>query len=218
MDRAWKSTECPSAVYGKQCLISEEGEPLPKESSELNLFYHRDARYARQRLTPLQSALVQQFPNDGYLLDSCLARKVRYRDESELGTTRWCDYEFSIRLAMAAKSFAYVDEFTSCYRKSIEAISHHGRPTYMYPLINSLELPSECEWARSTALARLAPIVTANHAASGNWKAALTVYAARHYGWQTRLSPRGVFHLARIAVAATGGSTRNGRTTVRGAL
>jgi glycosyltransferase involved in cell wall biosynthesis len=201
LDSAWRKAGSPQAVFGKQYIISESGERLLRESEMLNDTYYRGKDATRLQLRPLESALVQQFPNNGYLIHTELARRVRYKDEKELGTTRWCDFEFSLRFAEVSSQFVFIDEFTACYRLSPDAVSKRGRPTYMYPLISSMELPSECEWAREVALRRLAPIVTANYSANGKALQALQVYFSRYYGWRLRMTSRGIYHLVRIAMA-----------------
>lgn len=188
-----------SAAFGKQILIDDAGTRQPRPSTSLNESYFRSARYAGSVLTPLESALVQQFPNNGYLVRSELARRTRYRDERELGTTRWCDFEFSLRLARNARRYEFVDAFTAAYRLSADSVSRRGHPTYMYPLIRSLPLPASCEWARAQALRRLAPVVVSNHAHKGEVKEALRIFFSSHYPRRRRFSRHGLYQLGLIA-------------------
>jgi len=72
------------AAFGKQQLITHEGALLPEESEALNKDYYRTSEFAGSRLSALESALVQQFPNDGYLVRTAAAQRTLYRTDGKV--------------------------------------------------------------------------------------------------------------------------------------
>ncbi len=195
--RCWEARPDLGVAYGKQYLMTNEGEVLPA-ADELNAQFLRTARQESKVLSALEAALVQQFPNDGYMIKSEVARRVRYRDQNEVGTTRWCDYDFGIHLAQAGTSFFYLDKYTAKYRLTKEAISKSGNPTYMFAVIEQIRVKSSESWAKNRALQRLAPIVAPNYALNGQRTKALRVYFSKYYGVKRKFTKGGIFCLLLI--------------------
>jgi glycosyltransferase involved in cell wall biosynthesis len=189
-----------TATFGKQQIISESGEVLPDDSDGLNQAYYRTSEWAGLQKSSLASALLQQFPNDGYMILASAAKSVRYRDEAEVGTNRWCDFDFGIRLALKYNNFYFLNKYIAKYRLTSHSVSKSGKPVYMYPLIKSLDIPPSDNWAKDIALARLAPIVLHNYAALGNKSEAWGVYLSPHYSLSRKFSLPGLYHLALISL------------------
>lgn len=105
-------------VFGKQLIISDGGEEQPGNSEGLNTSYRRNATYAGLQADAIVSGLWQQFPNDGYMVKTSVARKVlhepRYRAASEV--------DFGIRMGEQG-AFYFVDEYTAKYRLSAQSLS-----------------------------------------------------------------------------------------------
>jgi Predicted glycosyltransferases len=198
LDACWQVDTGITAAFGKQYLIREDGTVLSAESEHLNISYYRTPDYEGTSLSSIEAALVQQFPNDGYLLLTEAAQRVLYRSESEFGTNRWCDFDFGIRLAQQYEKFYFLNKYTAKYRLTSESVSKHGYPTYMYPLIEELEVSPDTIWAKDVALKRLAPIVIYNYARLGAWKTALRIFCSRYYPLRKRASPSGMKRLASI--------------------
>lgn len=190
----WSNDPTLTASFGKQQLIAVDGTLLP-DAEAFNARHYRMKENEGLRLSSLESALVQQFPNNGYLLLTDAARETGYRDEKALGTTRWSDYEFALRLAQNFSGFYYLDKYVAQYRLSEEAVSKQGFPTYMFPLIEKLDVPEASQWAQHKALERLAPVVIANYAAKGERREARRLYFSRYYPLRSRLSAAGLYRL-----------------------
>ncbi|HXV25108.1 MAG TPA: glycosyltransferase family 2 protein [Alphaproteobacteria bacterium] len=115
------------AAYGKQWLMSFDGAVLEQESESLNRFYFRDPGHAGTRLSALEAALVQQFPNDGYMVRSSAARALRYPEEGETDRVSWCDFAFGLRLAQHGP-FHFLNAFTASTGSPQARSAHKAAP------------------------------------------------------------------------------------------
>jgi glycosyltransferase involved in cell wall biosynthesis len=194
----WDVDRGITAAFGKHRLISESTELL--EDEKLNKRCYRTSEFVGTRLRPVESALVGQFPNDGYMVLATTAREVGYRGKEGDRINRWCDFDFGIRLACATDRFYYLDRYTAVNRMTKESVSRTALPKDICDnttrLIKSLNLPSDVEWARSKALERLVPILLGTYAAESDRRAIMELYTSACSSWRYRISLRGIYHLA----------------------
>lgn len=187
------------AVFGKQQMITNEGALLVEETEALNEYYYRTSEYAGSRLSALESALVQQFPNDGYLVRTAAAQRTLYRTDGKVG--EFGDFDFGIRLALLGGSFFFVDVCTAQYRKTATAVSSVLRPGDTFEVIENITVPKEAEWAKQVALGRLAPISIVAYSKAGEKGKAFKIFSS-HYPLRRKLSFHGMFMLTRILISA----------------
>jgi len=111
--------EHPTVVgsFGRQLFISDEGEELHGESEAVNPGYYRDAAHAGLQADAILSGIWQQFPNDGYMVKTAIAREVPHRPECHAAA----DFDFGIRLGERGM-FYFVDEYTTKYRNSDDSV------------------------------------------------------------------------------------------------
>jgi glycosyltransferase involved in cell wall biosynthesis len=109
-----------AAAFGKQQVTSAEGEVKWETTEGVNESYYRTSEYEGRQSSSLRSAIVQQFPNNGYMVRAELAKEVGY-DRAEAGDA--CDFAFGVELAQVTEGdFYYTDTFTTQYRHSEESI------------------------------------------------------------------------------------------------
>jgi glycosyltransferase involved in cell wall biosynthesis len=110
--------------YGKQKIIEHDGTYNHASTLSLNHEFYRESQYAGVQDDFLISALIQQFPNDGFLVRSSLAKSVGYLEpQTIMGDA--CDYAFAILCASKVpqgKSY-FIDEYTALYRLSNQSIA-----------------------------------------------------------------------------------------------
>ena len=109
--------------YGKQKMIDHDGLYNHVSTLALNRDFYRESRYAGIQDDFLTSALIQQFPNNGFLIRSSLAKSVGYLEPERLMGDA-CDYAFAILCARQeplGKAY-FVDEYTGFYRLSNQSI------------------------------------------------------------------------------------------------
>jgi glycosyltransferase involved in cell wall biosynthesis len=193
LDRAWRAEPGVTAVYGKQELIAENGVVLPSRTEHLNRTYYRAGREMAGPVSPIEAALLGQFPNNGYLVLSEAARQVGYRSWEAVGDG--CDYDFGIRLGTWGGRFVFVDAFTSQVRMTDRSITSGGRFGAMYRVVRAMDLPASAEYARTIALRRLAPFAVRDGALDGRRREALGIYLSPHYPAANRVKPQGIYHL-----------------------
>ncbi len=109
--------EAVVASFGKQIVVTNEGKELLEDSDDLNEQYCRTVGRAGLQPEALVSAILQQFPNDGYMVRTSVARAVLQR--ARYGTA--CDFDFGIRCAEAG-AFYFINQFTAKYRLSVESV------------------------------------------------------------------------------------------------
>jgi len=104
-------------AFGKQMIIADGGEEQPVNSERLNVGYSRDAAHAGLQPDAILSGLQQQFPNDGYMVKTSVAREVRHKTEYGAAS----EVDFGIRMGEQGK-FYFVDEYTAKYRLTAQSI------------------------------------------------------------------------------------------------
>ncbi|GAB4161541.1 MAG: hypothetical protein Fur0046_40250 [Cyanobacteria bacterium J069] len=179
-----------AAAFGKQYLMNQQGVVDEAASAALNVAYWRVAARAGRQAQPLESALVAQFPNDGFMVRTAIARQVRYRDTAVVGDA--CDLDFGLRLAAVSEAFYFLDEYTASYRSTEVSITVAHNYTHLtFDLLRSVELPAELEPVRLIQLQKYATPAVNCWLARGDWAASSRVYWSAGYGWRNRLSLKG---------------------------
>jgi len=183
----WEKHPSARCVYGNQYLISQAGLVLPQKSEELNVFYSRSKQFEGPQTSCLESGLRQQVPNNGYLVETALARQVRYRTEAEVGHS--VDTDFGIRLGAAVESgaFVYVNEYVSKNRENETSIMrlksiNHGQHLF-YREVEKFPVSSPGEVAaKQELLDRIGAIASLDAAMAKDRKMAFHILFSRHYG------------------------------------
>jgi len=194
----WQQDPDISAAFGKQILVAEDGSEMSGGTAVLNLDYYRTSEFVGGKLSPLESALVQQFPNDCALLNSELAKRTPLRELALVGDS--CDFDFGVRFAAIARRFWFADVNTAKYRLTEGSISKNFRPAKMFKIIEELELKPDHEWARQLALGRQAPLAISEALKNGDRAEAWRIYCLPCYA-KRRMSLSGLKKLALITMA-----------------
>ncbi|MFQ3615357.1 MAG: glycosyltransferase [Cyanobacteriota bacterium] len=180
-----------SAAFGKQYWMDHHGRIDPAASLILNAKYRRIAAQAGRQSCPMESALVAQFPNDGFMVKTAIARQVGYRDRAEVGSA--CDLDFGLRLAAVSEAFYFLDEYTASYRATDDSITSTQNYTHLtFELLRRVKLPIELEPARLVQLQKYATPAVNSWLSAGDRLSALQVYCSAGYGWRNRLSLKGL--------------------------
>ncbi len=159
LKHGWTAEPDTMVVYGKHFVADPAGVILDGQTEMFNVKYRRTPERVGRQRSNLEAALSQQFPHNGYLIDTKLARSVRYRSEDVIGQA--VDVDFAIRLAQLApaRAITYIDTFTSVYRLTPNSIMqtrdrNHGQHL-LFAFIEQLNVPPDCEPVRKAALRRL---------------------------------------------------------------
>ena len=194
----WESVPDLDGVFGKQYLVENDGTPLSQQKSDqLNADYYRVAANAGLQSMPIATGILRMFPNDGYMVDSILAREIGYRSRQEVGDA--CDTDFGIRFCAAARKIWFVDEFTSKYRITAVSVGNSALLTHStYQMLLDLKVPREAESTLVTARRTAAPGALSAFARLGYTGKALQIFLSHDYPLKKMLSARGVYHLLLI--------------------
>lgn len=124
LSKCFKRNPTITAAFGKQYIISSKGEIDFTSSEGLNKSYFRISENEGTKILPFNSGLLQQFPNDCYMVDALAAKNIRYRNKKEVGNA--CDFDFGFRLGKASEKFYFINRYTAKYRLSESSIGRGG--------------------------------------------------------------------------------------------
>ncbi|PZR39303.1 glycosyltransferase family 2 protein [Paraburkholderia fungorum] len=173
-------------------------------SMRLNIAFHRTRDAEGLQPLPGRTGLIQMFPNNGWMANADLVKRIGYTDQ--YGTC--CDFVFGTELCLAAREVFYLHEYVSVYRKTATSISHSTRgttnsaPVSAYAFVKTLRLPPQLEPSRKLALRRLAPIVVSVHAKNQQVAPGLKILFTHLFAYNYGLSMRFCYHLLMLLRAA----------------
>ncbi|WP_322095275.1 glycosyltransferase family 2 protein [Paraburkholderia bannensis] len=191
-------------AFGNQYETDADGRIDYASSRRMNHAYHRTPQAAGVQPLAGRTGIVQMFPNNGWLADAALVKRIGYGDGDNEQFAVCCDFVFGVRLCLAARSVCFVDEYVSCYRKTEYSVSAATRQTpsasslAAWHFLEALALPPELEPARRLALRRLAPIVVSLLARNRQARAGLNLALTHLYAYRFGLSMRLYYHLLMI--------------------
>jgi glycosyltransferase involved in cell wall biosynthesis len=188
------------ASYGLQMKVANSGDEL--ESDRINRAFARVPQEAGLKTNSLRSAVLQQFPTNGFMIRASVAKAVLY-DPNYGGA---CDAEFGVRCASHGP-FYFVPVWTSKYRLSTHSVSRgRGRKTddAGYHLVRlCLELlDKSAPWVRDLELhlRELVPVGLVQAAALGHTRTAVSWLLGPYHRRQL-LTFRGAARAFRVALA-----------------
>lgn len=200
--RCWDLHPNLAAAFGKQYLIDMAGNTLVEASEQLNKKFYRTAEYGGYQTSSLWSALISQFPNDGYMIRTKVAKQVGYRNhfQDEMRVGNACDFYFGLQLAAQYQHLFFLNEYTAKYRLTDVSVGQGRNCQHLaYNIIRSLELPEALEPVRRTVLHQYASPAVQRWIQLDEKQAALEIFWSDSYSWLDRLSPKGLLQLLLIA-------------------
>ncbi|GGE01059.1 hypothetical protein GCM10011390_19860 [Aureimonas endophytica] len=177
----------PSArcVYGLQYVIAPGGTVLLERSAAWNARDRRVPDHAGPQPSPLRAALWQHVPNDGYLIDSRLAREIGYKHEREVGHAVDADFIIEAAKGLAPGDFVFVDAFICKYRLTPGSIARsptiNRRQDMFFMSLSRDETLRREDEARNGLLRRIATGAALDAAMAGRRRDALRILFSRHY-------------------------------------
>jgi glycosyltransferase involved in cell wall biosynthesis len=191
-----------TGAFGKQIIISSDGQEIPQRSEALNRTYRRTSELAGLQPRSWEVGLSQQFPNCGWMLLGSVARATPWKPASEVGNGG--EFDFGVRLGLTGGKFYFVDKYTCKYRLnsqgSMSSSLKDDAALQAYKLTESLPLPPEAEPCRRNALRRSAPVAMGQALNLGDKRTAWRIYSSPNHPWRLRLQPGGVKRLIRLAI------------------
>ncbi|WP_144112353.1 glycosyltransferase family 2 protein [Paraburkholderia sp. BCC1886] len=200
----WRIHRNLDAAFGDQYEADHDGAIDFAASEQLNRAFHRTRAAEGLQRPPGRAGLTQMFPNNGWMANAELVKRIGYRDEYGM----CCDFVFGVQLCLAAREVAYLHDYVSVYRKTATSISHRTRGTNAaatlgaYAFVEALSLPATLEAARRRSLRRLAPIVVSMHARQRDARVGLQVALTHLFAYRYGMSVRLYYHLLLLARAA----------------
>ena len=192
------------AAFGDQYEADHSGAIDFAASVQLNAAFRRIREAEGLQPLPGRTGLIQMFPNNGWMADAQLVKRIGYNEQYGM----CCDFVFGAELCLAAREVFYLHDYVSVYRKTASSISHSTRGTTVaatvsaYAFVKALQLPPRLEPSRKLALRRLAPIVVSIHARNRQARVGLKVALAHLFAYNYGLNMRLYYHLLMLSRAA----------------
>lgn len=199
----WQQHPQLDVAFADQYEVDAQGHVDEAKSDTLNADFHRTAQTQGLQKQPGRTGLVQMFPNNGWMANADLVKRISYRDDVGM----CCDYVFGSELCLAASQVYYLHRYVSYYRKTEVSISHSTRGSTVaatltaFEFVTALRLDASLEPARRLALRRLAPIVVSLYAKNDAPLAALRVALEHPYAYAYGFDARFYYHLSLIVRA-----------------
>ncbi len=202
----WKAHPQLAVSFGNQQIIQADGTLDAPASDRLNSEFAR-AGSGGLLESSLRAALLQQMPNDGYMVRTDIARTIGYRTAAEIGAH--CDLDFTLRLGAAVgdRRMFLVDRHVSQYRLTPGSISrspanhretHPKAAVALFATLESLTVPVALRREKRLLLGRFIESIVKGFAIMGKRANALRLFSSVEYGWRRRLSLRGLYHVLLI--------------------
>ncbi len=188
-------------TFGKQEILAD-GTPDAAATKRLNADFFRTGVCGLLD-NSLRAALLQQMPNDGYMIRADLARDVGYRSEAEVGVL--CDLDFTLRLGalLGGRRMFLLERHVSQYRLTSGSISNAPAnrravnplsAKALFSTLESLPIPAALQREKRMLLDRFIESMVKGFAISGERRTAIRLFLSSTYGWRRRLSPKGFYH------------------------
>ncbi len=124
MVEVFKKDALIKIVFGKQYLMSDSGTIDYENSPQLNEYYYRTEKYEGSKLPSVEAGIIQQFPNDGFMMNSELAKSIPWRKTSVIGDLgNGTEMDWSIRIGLAEPKMYFVNKYVALYRLSEVSMS-----------------------------------------------------------------------------------------------
>ena len=148
-------------AFGKQTIVSNEGRVDMQASQDLNTAYRRTQLQAGLQASIFESAVIQQVPNNGFVVKAEMAKTVGYKNAYRLFGDA-CDAGFAILLAEKYPEMKayFIDEYLAAYRLSTQSVAR-SKPDnnaatnyfgYIYEYATKVQPSKEVEcWLRQNS-------------------------------------------------------------------
>ncbi|TYQ31078.1 glycosyltransferase family 2 protein [Pseudanabaena sp. UWO310] len=187
------------AAYGKQYIMSEEGEIDLEQSHNLNQMFFRTSDRAGLQKSSVEAAILHQFPNDCFMILASAAKDIKWRSYEEVGNGG--EFDFSLQLGLKYKNFFFLDTYTAKYRLSRAAMSksdNDDAAAQSFNIVLNTDVPEELAWAKEFELKRAAPIAILQSINLGKKKQAFDIYFSKYHPLSKRLSLGGMRRLLKL--------------------
>ncbi|QES87994.1 glycosyltransferase family 2 protein [Rhizosphaericola mali] len=170
----------PCVSFGKQFIMEENGSKDMEHTEYYNNLYGRTLEKLQHPFSSVESALFQQFPNNGYLMDNIFFKTEPYiypENEKKIGGA--VDFDFGVRLAQMEYKFIFVNKYISDYRLTAVSLLRNGNDgsNYAYSVVKKIPKSKELnENTRSVCLDRFVRQAIVRAVRDGNSKEAISLF------------------------------------------
>lgn len=188
--------EHPLAIgaFGVQEVIDSKGALLPAETEQFNKTYLRTEEYLDRIHGVWFSVLSLQFPSNGFLLRSELAKRAATALPANPGSA--VDVAFALRLAESSRdaSLFLTSGVTHRYRLTPGAETERLDHLPIYAFLREIDVPSAYRDLQRQRLAIFLVAAVNERLSRGDVETARELILSDDYPAKRRLRPMGIFH------------------------
>jgi glycosyltransferase involved in cell wall biosynthesis len=188
LSACWDRYPDLTAAYGKQYVILEDGTICSRKSDELNRTFFRTLEYEGLQEFSWFPGLVQQFPNDCFMVTTHAAQTTLWRSPKNVGNGG--EFDFGLRLCLRYRRFYFLNQYTAKYRLTTvsNSNSRNDEVLWAYRILKRTNVPAEAEIVRRKKLEILAPQAIIEASYLGHRSEALEIYWGDFYPWRLRIT------------------------------
>ncbi|RKP58646.1 glycosyltransferase [Pararobbsia silviterrae] len=196
----WQRHPDLEIAFGDQYVIDIHGAVDLEQSRAGNIAFYRTKAAEGLQKAPGRTGLVSMFPNNGWLANADLVKRVNYKAQFGSG----CDFAFGVEVCLAASKIYYLKRYVSSYRVTPGAISQttgasmNSAAVEAYRIVHGLRLARELEPARRVAYKRMVPIVVSTLSRHDEPVKSLKLALMHLHAYNYGLSPRFYYHMLLI--------------------
>lgn len=172
-------------AFGKSYLMSEDGTIDYRKSGPVNSYFFKDKKYEGSKLSSTEAGIIQQFPNNGYMINTKLAKSIPWRTKTtyaKLGTG--CEYDFGLRLGLTNNKMYFINEYLVKYR--INSVSNSTSPTNddaykSYLILKNTKIHPKFEKIKGIALKRKAAYGIVQALNLGQYHDAVNMFFSKYH-------------------------------------
>ena len=205
----WHEHPTLTAAYGKQYVMSHDGAIDLKGSIGLNSAYCRTPGRSGLQRNDWEVGLLQQFPNDGFMILTSVAQSTRWRPERDVGAGG--EFDFGLRLGFTCQDFFFLDRYTMKYRVtktvSLSNVISSDTALRSYLILEGFDISflgksiRTGEAIRRKRMAEMAPVAMMQSIRLGQRQQAWRIYCSSNHGWRRRVSLGGIRRLFQLLLS-----------------
>ncbi|WP_405410821.1 glycosyltransferase family 2 protein [Maribacter sp. Asnod1-A12] len=170
-------------AFGKSYVMSENGVIDYKDSEISSNYYYKNKKYNGSVLSPIEAGIIQQFPNNGYIIDAELARNIPWRTKTSYAKLgNGCEYDFGLRIGLTGAKMYFIDKYLVKYRDTEISFSSNSDSAYKsYVVLKNTKTAPKYNRIKNIALTRKVSLGLVQALKVGQFKDAIAMFFSKNH-------------------------------------
>ena len=170
-------------AFGKSYVMSEDGIINYKDSEKSSNYYFKNKKYEGSVLSSVEAGIIQQFPNNGYIIDAELAKSTPWRTKATYGKLgNGCEYDFGLRIGLTGAKMFLIDKYLVKYRDTELSFSSNSDSAYKsYIILKNTKIAPKYNQIKNIALTRKVSLGLVQAIKFGEFKDANAMFFSKNH-------------------------------------